>query len=119
MYLAIASLTLSATWIIWIWAYAAHRRPVPLAWTRYESASITVTLLVTNLLPIGIGFLVVALSTPLATLKDLGLSGAAIGLGMPLLAVLVTPRLKAPLRQGATDPAAAPAAQARARVPSA
>jgi len=117
MYLSIASLTLSATWIIWTWAYVAHRRPEPAAWTRHDAASIAATLVVTNLLPIGVGFLVVALSTPLATLQDLTLAGTAVALGMPLLAVLVTPRLRAPLRQAPRPSVAVPAATMQAGTP--
>ena len=110
MYLFVASLILSVTWIIWIWAYSAHRRPEPLAWTRLSAASIAVLLVVVCLLPVGIGYLAVALMSPLETLGDLGVVRAALAAAAPLVAVLATPRLLAPMRQPRQQPEAVPAA---------
>jgi hypothetical protein len=107
MYLAVSSVTLSATWLIWIWAYSAHRRPEPPAWTRHNAASIAVLLVVVSLLPVGIGYLAVSLISPLEALRDLDVAEAALALGLPLLTVLATPRLLAPMRQNpAVDPIA-------------
>jgi hypothetical protein len=110
MHVLVASLILSVTWMIWIWAYAAHRRPEPLAWTRYSVASIAVLLVVVCLLPMGIGYLAVALMSPLEMLGDLGIAQAALVVGTPLLAVFATPRLLAPMRQPRNQPVAVPAA---------
>lgn len=109
MHLLVASLTLSATWLIWIWAYAAHRRPEPLAWTHYSVASIAVLLGVVCVLPLGIGYLAVALLSRLETLGDLGIAQAALVAVAPLLAVFATPRLLAPVRQPRKQPETVPA----------
>lgn len=107
MYLAVSSVTLSVTWLIWIWAYSAHRRPEPLAWTRHNAASIAVLLGVIGMLPVGIGYLAVALISPLETLRGLSVAEAALVLGLPLLTGLATPRLLAPMRRTpAVDPIA-------------
>lgn len=98
MYLTTASLCLSLTWLLALWAHAAHRRPVPAAWTRFEAASSATVLVIVMLLPIGFGCLAVALANPLETLAAQSVLTAIATAAAPALAVLATPRLRRPLR---------------------
>lgn len=100
MYLTSASLLLSVTWVLWTWAYAAHRRPVPLAWTRNGAASTAIVLLVVALLPLGLGSLFAAGVAPMEALREQTLASAVATLTAPVLAILVTPRLRRPLTGG-------------------
>lgn len=97
MYLTVASLLLSATWILWNWAYTAHRRPVPAAWTRYEAASIAAVIAWVTFLAVGTGALVAALVSPIETLRDQTLVSVLVTLAAPVLAAKARPRLRAPL----------------------
>lgn len=97
MYLTSASLLLSVTWVLWTWAYAAHRRPDPAAWTRNGAASTVIVLVVVALLPIGFGCLFATGLAPMETLAEQTLASAVATLAAPVLAILVTPRLRRPL----------------------
>jgi hypothetical protein len=105
MHLLLSVVILSAGAIILAWAYGAHRRPVPAAWTRYDFLSSLVCLLVTCLLPLGIGFGVSALIDPATTLAGLNawtVGGCVLAIGLWWLLV---PRLMAPARQAAVSTA--------------
>lgn len=97
MYLTYASLLLSVTWVLWTWAYAAHRRPVPAAWTRNGAASTAIVLVIVALLPIGFGLLFATGLSPMATLAAQTPASAVATLAAPVLAGLATPRLRRPL----------------------
>lgn len=104
MYLTVASLLLSATWVLWNWAYTAHRRPVPAAWTRYEAASIAAVITWVTFLAVGTGALVAAVISPIETLRDQTLLSAAVTLAAPVLAAKARPRLRASLAGPKAEP---------------
>lgn len=105
MILTTASLSLSATWIVWSWAYAAHRRPVPAPWTRVEAVSIAAVLVWLILLAIGAGALIAAAIAPIDALRDQSLFSGVVTLGAPVLAAMAVPRLRQPLRGTRIDAA--------------
>ena len=72
MYLTFAFPLLSLSWPFW--ACAAHRRPVPAAWTRSGAASAAVVPGVPALLPIGSALAVLA--TPMVRRPPSGLAGS-------------------------------------------
>jgi hypothetical protein len=93
MHLLLGSATLSATLLLFAWAYASHRRPVPARWTRSNALSVAVTVLCVQMLPIGPGFLAAGMLDPATTLHDLGplvLAGIVAG---PILVWLMFGRL--------------------------
>ena len=67
MYFALGVSLLSAAAILFAWAYAAHRRPVPARWTGREFLSSGICIVITALLPIGGGSVAVAVLDPVGT----------------------------------------------------
>ena len=95
MFLIIASLALSASWIVWTWLYTAHRKPVPPSWTKNEPATALGVVVWVVLLATGIGAFVAACAAPVATLGQLTILSAIATVSAPVLAWFLTRYLRA------------------------
>lgn len=107
MYIITASISLSAAWILWHWAYSAHRRAVPAKWTRAAGASTATVLVWVFLSALGVSALVAAAFTPIDALRDLNVGSAAASVIAPVLAILLTPTLRKELHSGSAAPISA------------
>jgi hypothetical protein len=84
--------------LLYAWAYGACRRPVPAAWTRYSWISSGIVIAVVCTLPLGIGFLMLALMYPGETLASLDALSIGGSVGLAFLGVIGVPMLSAPGR---------------------
>ena len=108
MYFALGVGLLAAAALLFAWAYAAHRRPVPARWTGREFLSSGICIVITAVLPVGCGYLAVAVLDPAGTVRSL----EPISLGLMALSVAAAwaliPRLLRSVPAGASAPGAAP-----------
>ena len=108
MYLAWGVGLLSAAALLFAWACAAHRRPIPARWTSREFLSSGICIVITALLPIGGGYVAVAAFDPAGTIRSLN----AVSLGLLVLSVALAwgliPRLLKSVPEVASAPGAAP-----------
>jgi hypothetical protein len=106
MTLLLGVASLSAAALLLAWAYGAHRRPVPRAWTRFEAASSAIGLVFVLLVPIGLGSLAAILLDPAETLATLDAPTLGAAAGLAVLCWWAVPRLIAPARRAAGTVAA-------------
>ncbi len=93
--------TLSATVLLFSWAFGAHRRPDRAAWVSWPGASMLVCVALTLLAPVGLGFIIRGALHPLTDLTRITVLEAVCVAGLLFLAVTVSPFLIRPgLRRG-------------------
>lgn len=86
---------LAATVIIYCWAFAQHRRAVPAAWTRIDSLSTGICLVLVTTLAAGICFLIAGLIAPRETLAGMTTaSWAALAVEGVAILLVVPPMMR-------------------------
>jgi hypothetical protein len=78
MYLGVGVSLLSAAVLLFAWAYAAHRWPVPARWTQREFLSSGICIVITGLFPVGLGCIFAAFLDPAASMRSLGPASLAL-----------------------------------------
>ena len=96
---------LSAAMLLFAWAHAAHRRPVPPVWTRSETLVMLICVAITCGFGFGVGYLAAFLLNLRAQLGQIGLVEGAVIAGALALPGLGTPVLMA---GGGSGPAPGP-----------
>jgi len=94
--------TLAVATLVFAWAYGAHRRPQPAAWTRTILSMLLCVALVESY-ALGSGFILIAAVNPATLIDASNLVELPVAGALALLAVLAVPRLMAP---GRTRPSA-------------
>jgi len=94
--------TLAVTTLVFAWAYGAHRRTQPAAWTKTILSMLLCVALVESS-AIGIGIVILAAFEPATLFSTSNLAELPIAGALVLLTAFATPRLMAP---GRTRPSA-------------
>jgi hypothetical protein len=118
MYLALGVGLLSAAVLLFVWAYAAHRRRVPARWTGREFLSSGICIVITGLLPIGGGYLAVAVMHPLGTIRSLGAASFVLLVVSVVACWVLIPRLLKSVPSAASTPGSAPPRSPKPRLTS-
>jgi hypothetical protein len=89
----------SASAILFCWAFAQHRRPIPAAWTQRQGLSSLFCVALTLLSCGGAGATLIAALNPIDTWNSLNILGAAISAALLAGAFILAPRYVAIGRQ--------------------
>ncbi|NNE52521.1 MAG: hypothetical protein HKN30_08975 [Sulfitobacter sp.] len=78
---------LAASYLLFCWAWAAHRGIPRAAWADWPGASMLICVGLTMMAPIGLGFLIKGALSPLSNLTEIGIAPLAITAVLVLMAV--------------------------------
>ncbi len=109
--------TLAATCLLMSFAYGAHRRQNPAAWTRIPGLSMLICVALTLMGPVALGFFVKAAMSPMQEFATLTFVSVVMTAALVAVAVVASPLLIRPARRHVSAPAQ-PAADNRNTSPS-